>query len=81
VWEIFRALYQMTKKPLLVRGLALMTGYLWAAMRRVDRPVSAELRAFRRKEQMRHLAGLVFRSRAGSGHAASPAQFPAKLPH
>ncbi len=61
VWELFRGLYQMTKKPLVVRGAALIAGYLWAAMKRAERPVSAELRAFRQKEQLDHLAGLIKR--------------------
>jgi glycosyltransferase involved in cell wall biosynthesis len=63
LWEIFRGLYQMTKKPLVVRGTALVAGYLWAAMQRAERPVSPELRAFRRKEQMDHLAKVLLRVR------------------
>jgi glycosyltransferase involved in cell wall biosynthesis len=81
VWEIFRALYQMTRKPLLVRGSAVLAGYVWAAMRRVHRPVSAELRAFRRKEQMNLLAAFVFRKRASRERSARAAQVPANLPH
>jgi biofilm PGA synthesis N-glycosyltransferase PgaC len=63
LWEICRGLYQMTRKPLVVRGLALIMGYLWAAIQRAERPVSPELRAFRCTEQMGHLAS-VFRLRA-----------------
>ena len=81
LWEALRGVYQMTRKPLVVRGLALMAGYLWAAMRRAERPVSAELRAFRRQEQIQHLARLVFKKRAGSNQPAPAAQIPAKLPH
>ncbi len=79
VWEVCRALYQMTKRPLVLRGLALMAGYLWAATRRVDRPVSAELRAFRRKEQMDYLAQVLFRTGAGRKRNAAPAQVHAKV--
>ncbi len=39
----FRSVNQMTKKPLVFGGLALLAGYFWAAVRRVERPVSAEL--------------------------------------
>lgn len=81
LWEVFRGIYQMTKKPLVVRGLALMAGYLWAAMRRAERPVSAQLRAFRRKEQMDHLVSLFFKKRTQSSRTAPAAQIPAKLPH
>lgn len=59
LWEIFRACYQMTKKPLIVGGLALGTGYFLAAVRREERPISPEMIAFRRREQMRRLRKLV----------------------
>ena len=81
LWEALRGVYQMTRKPLVVRGLALMAGYLSAAVRRAERPVSAELRAFRRKEQMEQLGRLVFERRAASKRPATAAQIPAKLPH
>jgi hypothetical protein len=45
----------MTKKPLVVGGLALLFGYGWAAMRRIKRPVTRELIRFHRREQMRKL--------------------------
>jgi hypothetical protein len=80
VWEIFRAVYQMTRKPLLVRGSAVLAGYLWAAVRREHRPVSAELRAFRRREQMNQLAAFLFRKRASRERLARPAQVTAHLP-
>ncbi len=54
-WELFRTLYQTTKKPFLVGGLALGAGYLWATVRRAERPVSRELMAFHRREQMERL--------------------------
>lgn len=54
-WEIFRAIYQMTKKPVIIGGLALGCGYFWALLRRAERPVSAELIEFARKEQMQRL--------------------------
>ena len=55
VWELCRAAYQMTKKPVIIGGLVLVLGYLWALIRRVDRPVSSELVAFYRREQMERL--------------------------
>jgi biofilm PGA synthesis N-glycosyltransferase PgaC len=61
VWEIFRVAYRMTKRPYLVDGLALGSGYLWAFLRRVHRPVSEELMRFHRKEQMQKL-GAILRS-------------------
>ncbi len=55
VWECFRILHQMTKKPFIIGGLALGCGYLWALLRNEKRPVSSELVSFYRKEQMNRL--------------------------
>jgi glycosyltransferase involved in cell wall biosynthesis len=55
VWELFRTVYQMSKKPWVAGGLALGTGYLWSWLRGVPRPVSDELVAFHRREQMQRL--------------------------
>jgi glycosyltransferase involved in cell wall biosynthesis len=54
-WEVSRTLYQMTRKPYVAGGVALLCGYAWAALRRIERPVSAELMAFHRHEQMERL--------------------------
>jgi hypothetical protein len=45
----------MTKKPYVAGGLTLLAGYVSASLKRVDRPVSRELIAFRRREQMQRL--------------------------
>jgi glycosyltransferase involved in cell wall biosynthesis len=55
IWELSRTVYQMTKRPLVIGGLAVACGYLWALVRRVERPVSREMVAFRRREQMQRL--------------------------
>ena len=70
VWEVFRAVYQMTKKPLLLGGLMVVTGYGWAAIRRVQRPVSPELIAFQRGEQIERLKKLIFRNKRTLANAA-----------
>jgi len=51
-WELFRALYKMTKKPYVIGGAVLGMGYAWAFLRRTPRPVSDELMKFHRGEQM-----------------------------
>ena len=58
LWELFRTVYQMSKRPWLVGGVALGSGYVWAWIRRTDRPVSGELMAFHRQEQMQRLKKL-----------------------
>jgi len=66
VWELFRTAYQMTKWPFVVGGLALAGGYVWSLIRRVKRPVSRELVAFHRQEQMRRLRRLFRGGRVSS---------------
>jgi len=55
LWEAFRSVYQMTKKPRLIGGLMILAGYFWSMITRKQRPVSPEIIAFRRNEQMRRL--------------------------
>jgi biofilm PGA synthesis N-glycosyltransferase PgaC len=71
LWEIFRTVYQMSKKPFVVGGLVLGAGYFWALLRREERPISAELMAFRRREQMQRLKKFLTRSRAASATPAA----------
>jgi hypothetical protein len=61
VWEGFRVAYRMTKRPYLLDGVALGSGYLWALLCRTERPVSHELMRFHRKEQMQKLRA-IFKS-------------------
>jgi len=63
LWEVFRTAYQMTRRPYLIGGLSLFAGYVRAAIRNESRPVSEELVAFRRREQMRRLRALFGGSR------------------
>jgi glycosyltransferase involved in cell wall biosynthesis len=62
VWELSRMLYQMSNPPLLIGGLALAAGYLWSWLRGVEVPVSPELVAFSRHEQLRRLRHVFTRS-------------------
>lgn len=55
LWELFRVSYRMTKRPYIIDGVALGLGYGLAAVRRRKRPISKELMAFHRREQMRKL--------------------------
>jgi len=56
VWQLFRVLYRMTKKPLVFGGMALLAGYTWAFLWRMKRPVTRELMRFHRREQMAKLS-------------------------
>jgi poly-beta-1,6-N-acetyl-D-glucosamine synthase len=64
VWELFRMFYQMIQRPLVMGGLALGSGYAWSMIRRVKRPVSQELVAYTRAEQMRRLSRVLTRGTA-----------------
>jgi glycosyltransferase involved in cell wall biosynthesis len=58
-WQLFRVAYRMTKRRVLIDGLALLCGYCWAALRRMERPVSPELMRFHRREQMKKLRTIL----------------------
>lgn len=58
LWEVFRTVYQMTKRPYVVGALMMLVGYVSAGVRRAERPVTSDLMAFRRREQMRRLREL-----------------------
>ena len=55
LWQLFRTIYQMSKKPYIIGGLLLFFGYNWAFISRVERPISQELIKFHRREQMQRL--------------------------
>jgi glycosyltransferase involved in cell wall biosynthesis len=55
LWEISRGIFAMWRKPILLGGLFFIAGYCWAALQRIERPVSRELVAFHRREQMLRL--------------------------
>lgn len=59
LWEMFRVAFRMTKRPFIVDGLALGTGYLWALLTREPRAVSRELMKFHRHEQMQKLRAIL----------------------
>ncbi len=58
-WELFRTVYQMSRRPLFVGGVALALGYVWSMIRLVQRPVSHEFVAFTRREQIQRLKAFL----------------------
>jgi len=67
VWEVFRTIYQGTKKPYIVGGLVLGAGYFWSMILRKKRPISREMMAFRRREQMQRLRTFLKLNRSDGG--------------
>lgn len=55
IWELSRTLYQMSHRPYVFAGLAMGLGYFSSMVRRVEIPISPELVAFARREQMQRL--------------------------
>jgi biofilm PGA synthesis N-glycosyltransferase PgaC len=55
LWEFFRTVYQMSRRPFFLGGLFLGTGYIWAMVLREERAIPWEMVAFRRHDQMRRL--------------------------
>jgi hypothetical protein len=59
IWELFRTIYQMTKRPFVVGSLMEASGYVWALIRGAERPVSREMIEFCRREQMQRLRAFL----------------------
>lgn len=59
LWAFLRGLFQMRQKPFLIGGLLFEAGYWTSFFKRVPRPVSPELIAFHRGEQMSRLRHLL----------------------
>lgn len=59
IWELFRVAYRITKKPIVLGGLALLLGYCSAALRRMKRAVTPELMRFHRAEQIAKLKAIL----------------------
>jgi glycosyltransferase involved in cell wall biosynthesis len=64
LWQACRFCYQVTKKPYLIGGSLLLSGYLWAMIKNEERPIPVELIIFHRREQMKRLKKLFSRRNA-----------------
>jgi len=55
LWQVFRVSFQMMKRPYVVGGLLLLSGYFYSFASRMQRPVAPELLRFHRREQLERL--------------------------
>lgn len=55
LWQVFRSVYLMMKKPFIIGGLLYLTGYVWAFLRGKEKTISPALMKFHRNEQMQRL--------------------------
>lgn len=61
LWQVFRSVYLMLKKPFFIGGLLYLAGYTWAFVSRKEKSVSPELMKFHRNEQMYRLQRIILR--------------------
>lgn len=59
LWQVCRGVFQMTKHPYVVGGLATLFGYLWSLLSRQPRPISDELVRFHQREQLQRLRQML----------------------
>jgi biofilm PGA synthesis N-glycosyltransferase PgaC len=62
LWEVFRCIYQMNRKPRIVGGLMMAAGYMHAWATRKARPMPPEMICFRRLHQLDRLKHILKRS-------------------
>jgi biofilm PGA synthesis N-glycosyltransferase PgaC len=55
LWQLFRSIYQMSRKPLVIGGVVLFFGYVSGRLKGLERPISQDLVDFQRREQMQKL--------------------------
>ena len=55
LWQVFRSIYQMSRRPYVIGGCALFIGYFWTLLCREKRPISQQLAEFQRRDQLRRL--------------------------
>jgi glycosyltransferase involved in cell wall biosynthesis len=77
-WETLRGIAQFKEQPWLIAGAYFLAGYWWACISQMHRPVSRELMAFHRGEQMARLRGLWRRSNKTAASASATASFHGK---
>ena len=59
LWEVLRGIFQMRERPWVLGGLCFLCGFGWAAVKRMERPISSELIAFHRAEQKARLKRIL----------------------
>ncbi len=70
LWESLRGMFQMKERPFFLGGVFFLAGYWWACVTRLPRPVSPELIAFHRREQLARLRSIFRRRTRRSSSAA-----------
>ena len=58
-FEMFRIVLQMKRRPYVVGGLLMLSAYLWAMLRSVERTMPADLIALYQRDQLRRLKAVL----------------------
>jgi poly-beta-1,6-N-acetyl-D-glucosamine synthase len=74
VWEMFRVIYRLTKKPYFFGSCLLFAGYVWAMLSGTKKTVSEDVIQFRRREQMARLRKLFAESLSRGTHGETERQ-------
>jgi len=61
VWEVFRCIYQMRRKPIFLGGVLIAAAYFWDLMRGVERSMPEDLIQLRQRDQMVRLKSFFLR--------------------
>jgi hypothetical protein len=72
LWALLRGVFRMRERPWIIGGFFFQLGFFWALITRTPRPVSRELMAFHRREQMARLRR-IWRRRGPPSNAAASA--------
>lgn len=67
VWEIFRCIYQMRRRPVFIGGALMAAAYFWDLMRGMERSMPEDLIQLRQRDQMVRLKDFFLRG--AHGHA------------
>jgi glycosyltransferase involved in cell wall biosynthesis len=59
IWQILRSVNHMCRRPYILSGVMVLTGYIFAAITCVKKPISEELIKFHQKEQISRLLKIL----------------------
>jgi len=61
IWELFRGLYQMARRPYVIGGFFVLASYFWSSICALERSIPPELMSLRRNEQIGRLKRMIQR--------------------
>ena len=71
LWEIFRCIYQMRRKPVFIGGTLMAIGYFWDLLRGAERSLPEDLIQLRQRDQLTRLKSFFSRRVHGQAQVDS----------